>query len=413
MSRTVLNVDRVGKCYVDYGSNLKRFASWFGIDVPRKSEYWAVRDVSFNLDAGDTLGVIGQNGAGKSTLLKLITGTVRPTAGKIAVAGRVSAILELGLGFNPEFSGRQNVYQAGGLMGLSERELTDRMPEIEGFAELGEFFDHPLRTYSSGMQARLAFSLATAVRPDLLIVDEVLSVGDSYFQHKSFDRIRQFKEQGTSIVLVTHALGDVRVLCNRVLLLDKGETIREGLPDEVIDFYNSIISQKEAKSTQIRQVRTADGWGVTLSGDKRVTLKRLQICDAATGEELRTVRVSQLIDINSNLLVNSPVKRLVVGCLLRDRTGHAVWGTNTWHTKQILEDLEPGSIVNVCFRMPCNLGPGSYGITYNLVSTDTRHDDNYESGDNFLVFDVINADYPWFAGTTWLDVKTSVWVCRE
>lgn len=408
MSRTVLTVERVGKSYVDYGSNLKRFASWFGVKVARKSEYWAVHDVTFELAAGDTLGVIGQNGAGKSTLLKLITGTVRPTTGKIAVAGRVSAILELGLGFNPEFSGRQNVYQAGGLMGMSERDLTGLMPEIEEFSELGEFFDHPLRTYSSGMQARLAFSLATAVRPDLLIVDEVLSVGDSYFQHKSFDRIRQFKEQGTAIVLVTHGLGDVRVLCNRVLLLDKGKVIKDGLPDEVVDYYNAIIAEKENAKLSIEQRRMRDGWVVSEYGTREAVVRTFTMHDARSGAEIAIASVGQPLILRTRVRALRPIPRLILGHRVTDRTGNIIWGTNTWYTNQAALDLSPGDDVTFELRFDCDLGPGSYAWSFGLVSTQDHLDNCYHKCDNKLVFDVINTDKPYFIGTTFLDAEFSV-----
>ena len=215
----VVRVESVGKCYSTYASNLARFGRWFGLPARAVREFWAVRDVSFALERGEALGLIGQNGAGKSTLLKLIAGVVRPTTGAVVVAGRVGAILELVLGFNPDLNGRLNARLAGGLMGLATAELDTLMPQIEEFAEIGEFFDQPLRVYSSGMQMRLAFAVATAVRPDVLIVDEVLSVGDSYFQHKSFDRIRQFRQQGTSLLLVSHGMGDVRALCDRAKLI--------------------------------------------------------------------------------------------------------------------------------------------------------------------------------------------------
>ena len=183
-----VRVRSLGKFYPAYRNNIARFARWFGIAPAPESGFWAIRDLGFSLGAGESIGVIGPNGAGKSTLLKMITGTVRPSAGTVQVNGRVAAILELGLGFNPEFTGRQNARLAGGLMGMSGAVLDAVMPEVESFAEIGEFFDQPLRMYSTGMQARLAFSVATAIRPEILIVDEVLSVGDSYFQHKSFDR---------------------------------------------------------------------------------------------------------------------------------------------------------------------------------------------------------------------------------
>ncbi len=398
----------VGKCYVAYGSNWSRFAAWFGVRVTHKHEFWAARKISFSLRRGEALAIVGPNGAGKSTVLKLLTGTVRASTGVIQVAGRISAILELGLGFNPAFTGRENVYLAGGLMGFSTAELKNMMSGIEDLAELGEFFDQPIRMYSSGMQARLAFSVATATRPDILIVDEILSVGDSYFQHKSFARIREFKAQGTAIVFVTHNMGDVRALCDRAILLDKGEVRRDGAPDEVIDYYNAMVAERENATLTIEQRRKKDGWLTTTSGSKEVELKSLVLVDAASGDPLQMARLKQRLALCSVSVVNQPIKRLVMGHLLRDRTGHAVWGTNTWHTKQVLENLHPGQTVKYRFEFDCMLGPGSYGVTYNLVSTSTLDIDNFDSVDNFLVFDVANVDEPVFAGTTWLNPTITV-----
>ena len=238
----LFSVSDLSKCYRSYRSELQRFCRWFGLKVPSSNEFWALEDISFTVDRGEAVAIIGQNGAGKSTLLKVLTGTVFPDTGTITARGKISAILELGLGFNPEFTGRENVQYSGGLLGYSADELHELMGSIEAFAEIGDFFDQPLRVYSSGMQARLAFALATAKRPDLLIVDEVLSVGDSYFQHKSFNRIREFKEAGTSILLVTHSMGDAREICDKAILLDAGRVRKQGDPDEVIDYYNAIMA---------------------------------------------------------------------------------------------------------------------------------------------------------------------------
>lgn len=413
MTGGVMKVDNVGKCYPTYGSEFTRIARWFGAPLRPKAEFWAVRGVSFDMARGEAIAIIGQNGAGKSTLLKLITGTVRPTTGAIAINGRVSAILELGLGFNAEFTGRENVRHSGGLLGIAPAEIEKLTPEIEAFAEIGAFFDQPLRVYSSGMQARLAFALATAIRPEVLIVDEVLSVGDSYFQHKSFARIREFKEQGTAILLVTHSMGDVRALCERVILLDKGETRKDGTPDEVVDYYNAMIAEKENQKLSVEQRRNSSGWSVTKTGDERVILKDMKIIDLSSGEELSAIPVGTKVGIRSRLLVKRPVSRLVVGHLLRDRTGHHIWGTNTWHTRQAIEDLDADSVVDISFEFDCNLGQGSYSVTYNLVSTDTRAVDNFESQDNFLVFDVINVSKPYFIGSTWLDAKISIKVLES
>lgn len=408
MRTTVLTVDGVGKCYTGYRSNLARFATWFGAPSRPTSEYWAVKDISFDLRAGEALAIIGQNGAGKSTLLKLITGTVRPTTGQIAIDGRVSAILELGLGFNPEFTGRQNIYQAGGLMGHSREQLTALMPEIEAFAEIGEFFDQPLRVYSSGMHARLAFSLVTAIKPDVLIVDEVLSVGDSYFQHKSFRRIRQFKDEGTAILFVTHGMGDVRALCDRVLLLDKGAVLKDGQPDEVADYYNALIAERENAKLSIEQRRHKDGWIYTRSGTLEIAATSIALLDATSGEPVETVRVGQTLLLRVVTRANMDIPRLVLGYLLRDRTGHVVWGTNTWHTRQVLEDVRAGETVQYELQFECHLGQGSYSFSPALVSSDTHLERNYEWQDNALVFNVVNIDKFIFIGSSWLETSITV-----
>ncbi|MBD3845153.1 ABC transporter ATP-binding protein [Bosea sp. SSUT16] len=403
MSRVVLSVERLGKAFTSYRSNLLRFASWFGAPTHPDKEYWAARDISFELRTGEALALIGQNGAGKSTLLKLITGTLRPTEGIVAVNGRISAILELGLGFNPEFTGRENVFQAGGLMGFSQHEIAAFLPDLEDFAELGDFFDQPLRVYSSGMQARLAFSLATAMRPEILIVDEVLSVGDSYFQHKSFDRIRQFKDQGTAILFVSHSMGDVRALCDRVLLLDKGRALKDGPPDEVADYYNAMIAEKENAKLTVEQKRVQSGWVSTRSGTFEVKAAALELLDAQSREPVAVARVGQKLLLRLRAKAESDIPTLVLGYMIRDRTGHVVWGTNTWHTKQTVSGVTAGETIEFELRFTCRLGPGSYSFSPALVSSDTHLENNYEWSDNAIIFDVINVDEHFFIGTCFLD----------
>jgi lipopolysaccharide transport system ATP-binding protein len=405
MSIVVLDVAGVGKNYIAYKSNLQRFASWFGATIVPDSEYWAVRDISFRLNAGEALALIGQNGAGKSTLLKLITGTVQPTTGHIGRPGPISAILELGLGFNPEFTGRQNVYQAGGLLGHSRDLLDQLMPEIESFAEIGEFFDKPIRVYSSGMMARLAFALATAKRPDVLIVDEVLSVGDSYFQHKSFARIRKFKEEGTALLFVTHSMADVRTLCERVILLDKGRVVKDGAPDEVVDYYNAIIAAKENANLTIEQRRDKDGWLLTRSGSAEVAFQTMALVDPVTGNDVSIATVGQPLELRVTAVANSAVPRLVFGVLIKDRTGHVIWGTNTWYTKQIIENVAAGELLSFVVAFTCTLGVGSYSFSPALVSSESVFERTYEWQDNSFVFDVIIGDRDFFVGSSWLDAK--------
>ncbi len=403
-----LHVQNLGKSYRQWGSEWRRVASWFVSSIAPREEHWVLKDVSFSIGPGEAVGIVGQNGAGKSTLLKLITGTTQPTQGQVQLRGRVAAILELGMGFNPDLTGRQNAYHSAGLMGYSQADIERAMPDIEAFAEVGEYFDQPVRTYSSGMQMRVAFSVATAFKSDLLIVDEALSVGDSYFQHKSFDRIRQFRHEGVSIMLVTHSMGDVRTLCDRVILLDKGRVLKDGQPDEVVDYYNALIAEKENAKLSIEQRREKNGWLLTKSGTGEARVKTLQLLDVASGNELAVAQVGQAVELRLEASIHADIPRLVLGYMIRDKQGHVVWGTNTWHTRQIQEDVKSGE--TVVFKLPftCTLGPGSYSVTPALVSTDTHLIDNYEWVDNLLVFDVINVERDIFIGSNWLDAQFSI-----
>ena len=408
MSAHVLKVSGLGKAYRTYRSEWRRVLSWFGVTVVPAAEHWGLRDVSFSVAPGEAVGIVGQNGAGKSTLLKLVTGTLRGTEGDVQVHGRIAAILELGMGFNPEFTGRQNVYHAAGLMGFSPDAIEQAMPNMEAFAEIGEYFDQPVRTYSSGMQMRVAFSVATAFRPDVLIVDEALSVGDSYFQHKSFARIRQFKELGTALLFVTHGMSDVRTLCDRVILLDKGRILRDGSPDEVVDYYNALIAEKENAKLSVEQRRQKNGWVLTKSGTGEATLADFRLSDADSRQEVQSVRVGQRLVLAATVNIHADIPSLVLGYMLRDRQGHVVWGTNTWHTRQVIENLEMGQVVEFRLSFTCTLGPGSYSFSPALVSTDTHLVNNYEWADNALVFDVLNADKSTFIGTSWLDAAFDI-----
>jgi lipopolysaccharide transport system ATP-binding protein len=403
-----LIVKGVGKAYRHWGSEWTRAASWFGMPVRPKEENWVLRDVSFSIAPGEAIGVIGQNGAGKSTLLKIITGTARPTEGTVTRTGRVAAILELGMGFNPDLTGRQNAFHSAGLMGYTQDQIEAVMPDIEAFAEVGDYFDEPVRTYSSGMSVRVAFAVATAFTPDLLIVDEALSVGDSYFQHKSFDRMRRFREQGTSIMLVSHSVADVKSLCDRAILLDQGRVLKDGRPDEVVDYYNALIAKKENESLSIDQRRDRSGWTVTRSGDGRARIERLRLLDADTGAEVSMAMVGQRLQLELDAVVEMDLPSLVLGFMIRDKQGHVVWGSNTWHADQVQTNVPAGGVVRFTMTFECRLGPGSYSVSPALVSTETHLVDNFEWVDNLLVFDVMNADKEVFIGSNWLDAEFSV-----
>lgn len=230
-------VKNLGKAYKQYPSRWGRLIEWLLPDKnkPLHTLKWVLQDVSFEIAPGESVGIVGVNGAGKSTLLKMITGTTQPTTGSVEVSGRVAALLELGMGFHPDFTGRQNVVMAGQLQGMSVEEIHALMPEIENFAGVGEYFDQPLRVYSSGMQVRVAFAVATAVRPDILIVDEALSVGDIAFQAKCMERMRHFIESGVTVILVSHAVNQVRQFCQKTLYLSGGHVKAFGSADEVCE----------------------------------------------------------------------------------------------------------------------------------------------------------------------------------
>jgi lipopolysaccharide transport system ATP-binding protein len=398
MTATVLRVDGLGKAFRTYGSEWSRVLSWFGRTPGIVKEQWVLRNIGFRVAPGEAVGLVGQNGAGKSTLLKLITGTLRPTVGRVDVHGRIAAILELGMGMNPEFTGRQNVYNVAGLMGFTRERIDSLMPEIEDFAEIGDYFDQPLRIYSSGMQMRVAFSVATAVKPDILIVDEALSVGDAYFQHKSFDRIREFRERGTTLLIVSHDRSAIQTLCDRAILLERGAQIKDGTPEEVMDLYNALLAERQEQTVEVR--RHDSGRVQTVSGTLEAVVEDIALLNDRD-EPVEFVNVGQVVNLRVRVRTHCTIPRLVLGYMIKDRLGQTIFGTNTFHTDQILEEVAADTVVTFTARFDMNLGPGCYSIATALVSSDTHLINNYEWRDLALLFTVSNQDKPLFVGTTW------------
>lgn len=395
----VLSVDRLGKAYRRYRSEGRRVLSLLGLPFAPVEEHWVLRDVSFNVLPGEAVGIVGQNGAGKSTLLKLVTGTARPTAGHVNVAGRIAAILELGMGFSPEYTGRQNVVHAGSLMGMTPAQIEAAMPEIEDFAEIGEYFDQPVRTYSSGMQVRVAFSVATALRPEILIIDEALSVGDTYFQHKSFERIRRFRSEGTTLLIVSHDKTAVQTLCNRAILLDKGRMLQDGPAVAVMDYYNALLAEKENQRIEVRTLE--DGQTQTVSGTGEATVETISLHDEQ-GRPVEAIATGQTVELRITVRAHAEVPVLILGYQLKDRLGQSVFGTNTFHTQQPVNGLRAGERVQYTARFQANLGPGSYSVSTALVSTHTHLVNNYEWRDLALLFSVANPDHDFFEGVAWV-----------
>jgi lipopolysaccharide transport system ATP-binding protein len=394
-----ISVKQLGKAYKQYGNRWGRLAEWVLPSLgPRHRLKWVIQDVSFQLAPGEAVGIIGINGAGKSTLLKLITGTAQPTTGSVHITGRVAALLELGMGFHPEFSGRQNAYMAGQLLGMSVEEIGTLMPEIEAFADIGDYIDQPVRVYSSGMQMRLAFSVATVRRPDVLIVDEALSVGDAYFQHKSFERIRQFRQLGTTLLIVSHDRAAIQSICD--LLLDRGRLAYQGRPEEVMDYYNALIAERDG--VNVEQTTGADGRTQTSSGNGMATVTAISI-ENADGAPLEVLNVGVPVTLRIKVSVHADLPRLVLGYMIKDRLGQQIYGTNTHHMEQPLTAVRAGEQIEYRFRFPLNLGPGSYSVTTALTSSETHLADNYEWRDLALLFIVMNMNRKEFVGTSWME----------
>ncbi len=402
---TVLRVHNVGKAFRTYRSEWHRFARWFGLPLKPAEETWVLRHVGFDIQPGEAIGIVGQNGAGKSTLLKIITGTLQPTEGQVQASGRIAAILELGMGFNPELTGRQNVRHAAGLMGFSPEQIEAAMPDIEAFAEIGQYFDEPVRTYSSGMQMRVAFAVATAWRPEILIVDEALSVGDAYFQHKSFARIREFREQGTTLLIVSHDRNAIQALCDRAILLEKGTVVKDGDPEEVFDFYNALIAERENSTVEVKKF--ANGKAQTTSGTGEARVEEIVLYNSK-GEPAEYVGVGEPVELHVKVKVYRPIETLVLGYGIKDRLGQLMYGTNTWHMGQIIHKPQPGDTYRFVIAFPANLGVGSYSIVTALHASDDHLSANYEWRDLALVFNVINTGKVQFQGCNWLEPRISV-----
>lgn len=402
----LISVRNVGKAYKQYASHRDRLMEWF---VPFSSDrhqlHWVLKDISFEVQTGEAIGIVGANGAGKSTLLKMITGTTQPTTGSIEARGDIAALLELGMGFHPEFTGRQNVIMAGQLRGLTIEEINHLMPDIEQFAEIGEYIDQPVRVYSSGMQVRLAFAVATAKRPGVLIVDEALSVGDAYFQHKSFKRIREFRNAGTTLLIVTHDRSAIQTLCDRAILLDRGVLARQGEPEEVLDFYNALMAEKE--QNLIKQEIDDGGRVQTISGSGEVRITDVALLDDS-GRRLDLVEVAQPVVLQVKARVHTPVPRLVLGFLIKDRYGQAIHGINTHRLERALENLQTDEEIVFRFRFNMNLGKGHYSIAFSLSKYDSHLETNYEWRDGGFIFHVINKHHPDFIGSTWLESELTI-----
>ncbi len=403
----VENISKIYKLYDDPSGRLKE-ALFRGRKVLHK-KFTALKDISFTVGKGETIGVIGRNGSGKSTLLQIIASIVTPTSGTINVNGKISAILELGSGFDPEFTGRENVFLNGSILGLSHDEIKDRFEDIEKFAGIGHFMDQPVKNYSSGMYVRLAFATAVNVDPDILLVDEALAVGDIYFQHRCMAKIRDFQEQGKTIFFVTHDTGAIVKLCTKALLLDKGEMVAIGQPDDVVQEYYRIIwkgkgnNQKSNSSTpngkddkrksdgvDTKNISHADFEKIThfdnRFGNEKAMINGFIVSDF-NGEKRDTFQVGMKMRLSLTIRCNENIEMPLAGFIIKDLLGNELIKTNSDITGDVLKPCSAGTVLDATFIFSIpQLRSGSYSISAGFGEGTIENHIVYDWLDNFTVF---------------------------
>ena len=384
MSEVTIQVDHVSKIYRLYDKPKDRIKEAFSLT--RKTyyrEHHALQDVSFAVHRGETVGIIGTNGAGKSTILKIITGVLSPTSGNVAVNGRISALLELGAGFNGEYTGIENVYLNGTMIGFSREEIDQKLDDILAFADIGDFVHQPVKTYSSGMFVRLAFAVAINIDPEILIVDEALSVGDAFFQVKCYHKFEEFKKQGKTILFVSHDLGSINKYCDRVILLDRGIKLAEGSPKDMIDRYKKVMAGQDtpetndnAQNTPESDTKIEDSSMLATDGRLWRTLMEENPKCSTYGNGAATIldycvmdqnrRITNVLSANEPYTVRMKVQfhqRLsepVFALTLRDKQGTDICGTNTMYEDFDTGTVRDGDIRVISFTQQMNLRGGEY-----------------------------------------------------
>jgi len=406
MNNIAIKVNNLTKVYHLYNKPQDRLKE--ALNPFKKSyhhDFFAMNDVSFEIKKGETVGIIGKNGAGKSTLLKMITGVLTPTQGSIETTGTIASLLELGAGFNPEMTGLENIYLNGTLMGFSKEEMAKRVDAILEFADIGEFIHQPVKMYSSGMFARLAFSVSIAVEPDILIIDEALSVGDMAFQMKCFNKFQDFQAQGRTILFVTHALDTVIRYCTRGIVIDNGHKVFDGSSKNAVDTFKKVLSgnfYEVEKSTEVINSETADEQThlkeffdrhieLDTYGNGKATIIDYGIVDQDN-------KPSAILDYNSKFKIVMKVKIFenikdpIFAFTLKDSKGLEITGTNSMMKHLITGICKNGEILTVTFSQKANLQLGSYALSLGCVSINEKGIEVYNRIYDAIVFEVIGAE---------------------
>lgn len=356
-------------------------------------DFKSLNDVSLHVNDGETLGIIGPNGAGKSTLLKVLSGIIIPDSGTVNISGKVTGLLELGTGFNPEMTGRQNIYMNGLLIGMTREEIDKRIQSIIDFTELGSFIENPIKTYSSGMVMRLAFAVAYHAEPSCFLVDEALSVGDAHFQQKCMKAIKGFKEKGGSIIFVSHDLNAVKMLCDKAILLSKGKTLDEGSPEQIVNTYNFLLAQQEDEEMPRKMLEEKSE--KTDYGSMEIKITNV----AVVGRHSASSVVSSGEETTISVFFTSHIKmdNITIGIMIRDKYGQDIFGTNTYYNDIEISSGEERKYV--CdFQLGMNIGPGKYTVTA-AVHTEKDHIDScFNWMDRAADFEVAGICGPIFSG---------------
>ena len=383
-----ISVKGLKKMYRLYTKPSDRFFNALGIKKHNYKEHYALNGVDIEVKKGETIGIIGTNGSGKSTLLKIITGVLSPTEGTVDVDGRISALLELGAGFNMEYSGIENIYLNGTTMGFSRKEIDKRLDAILSFADIGDYVYQPVKTYSSGMFVRLAFAVAINIDPEILIVDEALSVGDVFFQSKCYHKFEEFKAEGKTILFVSHDLSSIAKYCDRVVLLNKGDKLAEGAPKEMIDLYKQVLvgqfaHEKDAEYNDIIDAAASDASANALEyGSGEATITDFYVTDEHGTRTNALIKGSEFT-IHMHVKFNGDVKQPIFAFTVKNVKGTEITGTNTMFEKAFLEDVSAGDEYDVTFKQRIDLQGGEYllsfGVTGYILDTFTVYHRLYDA----------------------------------
>ncbi len=369
-----ISLKGVKKVYKLYNRRFDRLKDALGLKKNNYTLNYALKGVDLDIYKGETIGIIGTNGSGKSTILKIITGVLSPTEGEVKVQGRISALLELGAGFNMEYNGIENIYLNGTMMGFTEKEIDKRLPDILAFADIGEYVYQPVKTYSSGMFVRLAFAVAINIDPEILIVDEALSVGDVFFQSKCYHKFEEFKKQGKTILFVSHDLSSIAKYCDRVVVLNKGDKLSEGSPKEMIDLYKQVLvgqfaKEKEKKNTKYSGENgelTVDDVDPLEYGSKDARIIEYYITDER-GLRTSTLLKGSKFTIHLRVEFKKTVKEPIFAYSFKDVKGTEITGTNTMYEKAFLEDGIEGNIYHVEYTQNMDLQGGDYLMSFGVT----------------------------------------------